>query len=71
MPVPTDAPLPPNLDLGPGWTLRVTALSATDGSVVSAVTVSNFGVTVSDEGGTIDTGPLQIGPFMLVPGPDA
>jgi len=69
--IPLDAPLPPNLDLGPGFTLRVTALSTADGSVVSGVTVSNFSVLVDDAGGTIDTGPLQVGPFMLVPGPGA
>ena len=71
MAVPQDAPLPPNLDLGPGYTLRVTALSTADGSVVSGVKVNNFGVLVSDRGGTIDTGTLEVGPFMLVPGPDA
>jgi hypothetical protein len=71
MAVPQDAPLPPSLDLGPGWTLRVTALSTADGSVVSGVNVSNFGVTVGDAGGTIDTGALAVGPYMLVPGPNA
>jgi hypothetical protein len=71
MAVPLDASLPPDLDLGPGWTLRVTALSTADGSVVTGATVSNFGVIVSDRGGTVDTGQLEIGPFMLVPGPDA
>jgi hypothetical protein len=71
MAVPIDASLPPDLDLGPGWTLRVTALSTTDGSVVSGVKVSNFGVIVSDRGGSVDIGPLETGPFMLVPGPDA
>jgi len=71
MAVPQDAPLPPHLDLGPGWTLRVTALSTADGSVVSGVTVSNFGVTVDDAGGAINTGNLEVGPYMLVPGPGA
>jgi len=69
MAVPLDAPLPPNLDLGPGYTLRVTALSTTDGSVVSGVTVSNFAVLLE---GSIDQGQdLAYGPFMLVPGPNA
>jgi len=71
MAVPVDAALPPDLDLGPGFTLRVTALSTSDGSVVSGVTVSNFGVLVDDAGGTIDTWNLVVGPFMLVPGPNA
>ncbi len=70
MAVPLDAPMPANLDLGPGFTLRVTALSTADGSVVSGVTVSNFGVIVPDDGsGTV--GNLEFGPFMLVPGPGA
>jgi len=71
MAVPTEAPLPPNLDLGPGYTLQVTALSTADGSVVSGVTVNNFGVLVSDAGGAVDVGPLETGPYMLVPGPGA
>jgi len=71
MAVPLDASLPPYLNLGPGFTLRVTALSTADGSVVSGVTVSNFGVLVDDAGGTVDTGVLEVGPYMLVPGPGA
>lgn len=62
--------MPANLDLGPGFTLRVTALSTTDGSVVSGVNVSNFAVLVNDDG-TGGIGNLEVGPFMLVPGPGA
>jgi len=68
---PLVAALPPDLDIGPGYTLRVTALAVTDGSVVSAVKVNNFSVLVSDVGGTVDTSQLQVGPYMLVPGPGA
>ena len=71
MAVPTEAPLPPNLDLGPGFTLRVTALSTTDGSVVSGVKVNNFGVTIPDVGTAAGGGNLEVGPYMLVPGPGA
>lgn len=71
MAVPLDASLPRNLDLGPGFTLRVTALSTADGSVVGGVNVSNFGVLVSDQGGAVDTGILEVGPYLLVPGPNA
>lgn len=71
MAVPLNAAMPPDLDLGPGFTLRVTALAVSDGSVVSAVNVSNFSVLVGDAGGTIDTGTLAVGPYMLVPGPGA
>ena len=70
MPVPVNASMPEHLDLGPGFTLRVTALSATDGSVVTAVNVSNFSVLLDGENeATVDT--LAYGPFMLVPGPGA
>jgi len=71
MAVPTEAPLPPGLDLGPGFTLRVTALSTTTGAVVSGVTVNNFGVTLNDLGAGSGVGVLEVGPFMLVPGPGA
>jgi len=64
-----EAPMPPNLDLGPGYTLRVTALSTVDGSQVSGVTVSNFSVLVQDTGEA--TSNLAVGPYMLVPGPQA
>lgn len=70
MAVPLDAPMPANLDLGPGFTLRVTALSTADGSVVSGVNVSNFSVLVADDGSGA-VGSLEVGPFMLVPGPGA
>lgn len=70
MAVPLDASMPEGLDLGPGFTLRVTALATSDGSVVSAVKVSNFSVLVQDvlgDGGAS----LAVGPYMLVPGPNA
>lgn len=63
------APMPPELDLGPGYSLSVTALSTTNGSLVSGVNVSNFTVLLEDEGAT--TQALQTGPYMLVPGPNA
>lgn len=69
MAVPLEAPMPANLDLGPGYTLRVTALAVADGSVVSGPTVSNFAVLINDvlgDGGAS----LQVGPYMLVPGPE-
>ena len=73
MATPLDASMPPGLDLGPGFTLRVTALSATDGSVVSAVNVSSLSILASTEGpaGAIDVGDLAYGPWGLVPGPGA
>jgi len=67
---PTEAPLPPDLDLAAGWVIRVNALSPTDGSQVSGVVVSDFSLLVTDLTGGDGQG-LQVGPFMLVPGPDA
>lgn len=69
MAAPLNAPLPPNLDLGAGYTLRVTALAVSDGSVVPGVKVSNFSVIVGDAGGSVNVGNLEIGPYMLVMGP--
>ena len=60
--------MPGNLDLGPGWTLRVTALAVSDGSVVPAVNVSNLNVELSPESSGLGD-LLDFGPFMLVPGP--
>lgn len=60
--------MPAELDLGPGFTLRVTALSVSDGSVVSGVNVSNFGVLVNPAS-VADVGVLEFGPYMLIPGP--
>lgn len=68
---PIDAAMPPDLDLGPGFTLRVTALAVTDGSVVSGVNVSNFSVIVDGAATGGDVSGLAYGPFMLVPGPQA
>ncbi len=70
MAVPLNAPMPDNLDLGPGFILRVTALSTTDGSVVSGVNVSNFSVELNNDG-SVDLSTLEVGPYMLVPGPGA
>jgi len=69
MAVPTEAPLPPKLDLGPGYTLRVTALATADGSVVSGVNVSNFSVLLDDLEGAVDVGTLSFGPWLLLTGP--
>lgn len=59
--------MPPYLDLPGGYTLRFTAISATDGSTVSGVNISNASILA------VASGPLEklnIGPFMLVPGPE-
>ena len=70
MAVPVNASMPEGLDLGPGFTLRVTALAASDGSVSSNVQVSNLSILVGNPTGADQTD-LAYGPFMLVPGPGA
>lgn len=64
-----NVPMPQDYDLLSGWTLRVTAVDAT-GSTVSGVSASNFRIVADSP--TSDTGrELAVGPFMLVPGPEA
>lgn len=60
--------MPQDLDLTSGWTIRVTAVDAS-GSLVSGVNVSGMGITADAPLGA-DGGTLEVGPFMLVPGPN-
>lgn len=62
--------MPPELDLGDGYTLRLTALDPTTGNAVSGVTVSNLAMAVVNVGGG-DVIDLVFGDFQLVPGPGA
>ena len=67
MATPLNAPMPPNLNLGPGYTVRITALAVSDGSVVSAVNVSNLSILAADTVG--DGGAsLEVADYYLVPG---
>lgn len=63
-----DVSMPQDLDLTGGWAIRVTAVDAT-GAAVPAVTVSNMAIIADAPLGA--TGSLEVGPFMLVPGPNA
>jgi hypothetical protein len=65
-----DCPMPEDLDLGDGWTLRISALDPTTGAVVPGVTVSNVAYEVMNVGAG-DVGQLEFGEFKLVPGPGA
>lgn len=63
-----DAPLPIGFVMGPGWTVRVTAVSPTDGSTVSGVNVSAV-VINGDKGGAAGSdgsAPLPDVPPLLV-----
>lgn len=64
-----DVSMPQDLDLPAGWTVRVTAVDAS-GAVVTGVNVSNMAI-VADAPLGADTSTLSVGPFMLVPGPNA
>jgi hypothetical protein len=67
MPQPLTLPLPPNIDLWDSCIIRVTAISATTGAVVPGVNVTEVSLDVTQVGGA----PLNSGPYMLVPGPNA
>lgn len=63
------ASMPIDLDLPDGWTVRVTALDSA-GAVVAAVKVSDMAIIADAPLGTVPS-QLEVGPFMLVPGPGA
>ena len=69
MAAPTIAGLPPDLALGGGYTLRVTALDPTTGAVVSGVNVQAVAITAKAPSAT--PADLAVGPFKLVSGPDS
>lgn len=65
-----DAPLPLNIELGGGWQIVWAAISPTDGSAVSGVTISNANVVATDVLGSAGGVPASYEP-LLVPGPGA
>lgn len=65
---PIDTGLPENLDLDQDYTLRFIALDATAGTEVTTVTIENASFTAAPLGQTTAED-LQVGPYMLVPGP--
>jgi hypothetical protein len=67
MAAPYDISLPPDLNLWDSCTIRVTAIDATTGAVVSGVVVSDVTLECVQLAG----GDLSVGSFMLVPGPGA
>lgn len=67
---PVDISMPGQLDLGQGYTLRVTALDPTTGNLAPGVKVNQVVITAENlAGGDLSSG--SFGPFMLVPGPGA
>lgn len=67
---PLAAAMPPDLDLGGNYTIRLTALDPVSGAAVSGVTISSLAMLVVNvgAGGVTDLG---YGPYLLVPGPNA
>lgn len=62
--------MPSGLDLGSGYTLRLTVLDPTTGSLVTGVKVGT--VVITTEALTAgDGGDLATGQWFLVPGPNA
>jgi hypothetical protein len=67
---PVLAPMPDGLNLGSGYTLRVTALDPTTGNLVAGVNVGLEVITGTSSDAT-GGGAFTTGPYMLVPGPNA
>lgn len=65
-----DAPMPENLLLGQGYSLRVTALDPTTGAIVSGVNVGTVVLTAGSDSVVTDGGG-GAGDWMLVPGINA
>ena len=69
------SPMPENLILGDGYTIRFAAVDPTTGADVSGVTVTNVNIDGDTQGTDAsippDAGNLVTGPYLLVGGPDA
>lgn len=69
MAAPQNAPLPPFFTLNEGMIVRITAIDATTGAVVSGVKVSNASVDVDNFAPDEPTPDQPKGPIFLIPGP--
>lgn len=65
---PLTVALPPGLSLGGGCTVTVTALDPATGDVLTDVNVQNVTLEVDQTAGSPSE--LEVGPFMLVVGPE-
>ncbi len=68
MSLPVKTGFPDGITVKDGYVVRFTATDPTTGALVAGVKVSNVSIFGDDPGGTTTE---QLGPFMLVPGPDA
>lgn len=62
--------MPPDLDLGDGYVIRLAALDPTTGAAVTGVVVTDVSIFGTNLGATAASS-FAYGPFMLVPGPGA
>lgn len=63
--------MPPNLDLGSGYTVRVTALDPTTGATVAGVNITTTVLTADSASMNAGSGGGGAGEWMLVPGINA
>lgn len=66
-----DAPLPEDLRVGEGYTIRVTAVDPTTGALVSGVSIGTTVLTAESEADDVGGGTSDLGEWQLVPGPNA
>lgn len=66
---PIDIDMPQDLDVGPTYTVRVTAIDPNSGALVSGVNVGTVVITAALVQGT--AGGLETGQWFLLPGPGA
>ena len=59
------------LDLPDGYQIVWAAIDPTSGADVAGVIVSGVSIFGTMLGAGVGTGPLVLGPYMLVPGPSA
>lgn len=66
---PLNVGMPPDLDVGPTYTLRVTAVSPSTGAPVANVNIGEVVFDVTAVGTNLDD--LNQGPWVYIPGPNA
>lgn len=72
MPQEIDIPMPPNLDIGATYKIRVTAVDPSSGALVSGVNIGSVVLTVDPVAfNPSDLSQLATGDWSLLPGPGA
>ena len=68
---PLDVNMPESLDIGEGYSLRVTAIDPTTGALVPGVNITTTVLTADRAGDLGSGGGGGLGDWLLVPGPGA